>query len=878
MKQTIASAIFGLALVFAFSAEAADPASTNASPAAEKIKTLLEKAAKGRMSEVFVAEYCSGSKAASADALKRMKQDAIRDYEALLAIPEFKAEAAKGGALSRSAEAAIDLAELYADAGQADKASALLAETLKAPQHRNTLLRGYTALANVAALRNDKAGVIKAYRELLGKVPPDTAFGRHDGFRNYMDLAKLALNYLEGCELDALQLPRYTGARAYPTPQDARYSNDFVPLKSVKIEGIDAGSPLYKLIAVKFKRYGIEVGPKGAFTIKVNTADAPVAPEKPQAYALKVTKEGAVIRGADKSGAVWGVVSLIQLIDPAKKAIRLCEINDWPVTLRRGHSGSFASQVEYSLFSKENFIANQNGVLFPNDARDYACPALHRMIAAAEAKAFTDFGLELAYLERRVMWWGMSLDNENVFRMERDLGAFFASIGVSHGIAFDDTRYPGSADDLKKHGMLRAELDAKFMARLDREVKAVHPNYRLIFCPPFYWGPDARGMQFTDQERETYLGAFGTHTDPGVGIWWSGGAVLARTVRPDQVEWFRKLTKRNPTLWQNRTGNHESLNYIADETPLDEWYYKGMVQNDVAAVMKNAGMPGEGTQCYVFANYLWNPAAYDRAAALKSAMDLLFGQGIYELLKPGADALAYFDRYLLDIQPSILKENVQDLEAKIKLARDMWDKAYAISGKALDTFPAYYRLGISRAEGVLKAAKNPPDFNALYKKYAKEVAQTEGEAAKFAGYSKAKGDILITAPGIFGGRGVSVNNHSMYNGDNRLGTPLYGAQTPYAKGSCEFTLDPIKGDVEILVSASDDERADKCLVRISVNGETLYEGADAFPDKAYAVKSVVAPRKLLRKDNTIVVENLSPGDNPRGVPWIYVNFIVVRQK
>lgn len=878
MKQTIASAIFGLALAFASFAEAADPASASANPAAEKIKTLLEKAARGRMIELFVAEYCSGSKAASADTLGRMKQDAIRDYEALMAIPEFKAETYKGDAPSRYAEAAIDLAELYANAGQPGKARALLVETLKAHQHRNTLLRGYTALANLAAMNDDRAGVVKACRELLEKVPQDTAFRRGDGNRGYMDLARLALNYLEGCDLDALQLPKYTGGKAYPTPQDARYSNDFVPLKSVRIEGVDARSPLYNLIAVKFKRYGIEVGPNGAFTVKINTGDAPEAPEKPQAYVLKVTKEGAVMRGADKAGATWGVVSLIQLVDPAKKAIRICTINDWPDTLRRGHSGSFANQVEYSLFSKENFIVNQNSIIFPNGALDHACPALHRMIAAAEAKAFADFGLELVYLERRVMWWEMSLDNENVFRMERELGAFFASIGASHGIAFDDSRYPGNADDLKKHGMLRAELDAKFMARLDKEVKAVHPDYRLIFCPPFYWGPDARGMQFTDAERETYLGAFGTHTDPGVGIWWSGGAVLARAMRPDQVAWFRKLTKRNPTLWQNRTGNHESLNYIADETPLDQWYYKGMVQNDVAAVMKNAGMPTEGTQCSVFANYLWNPAAYDRAAALKSAMDLLFGQGVCELLKPGADALAYFDRYLQNIQPAILKENVQALEAKVKLAKDMWDKAYARSGKALDTFPAFYRLGIERAESILKVAKNPPDFTAIYKKYAKEVAQTEGEAAKYAGYNKEKGDILITAPGIFGGRGISVNNHSMFNGDERLGTPLYGAQTPYAKGACEFTLEPVKGDVEILVSGADDERYEKCLVRIIVNGETLYEGSDAFPNKAYAVKSVIAPKKLLRKDNTIVVENCAPGDNPRGVPWIYVNFIVVRQK
>ena len=30
--------------------------------------------------------------------------------------------------------------------------------------------------------------------------------------------------------------------------------------------------------------------------------------------------------------------------------------------------------------------------------------------------------------------------------------------------------------------------------------------------------------------------------------------------------------------------------------------------------------------------------------------------------------------------------------------------------------------------------------------------------------------------------------------------------------------------------------------------------------------------------NTVTVENLSPGDNPRGVPWFFVNYIVVRPK
>ncbi len=343
------------------------------------------------------------------------------------------------------------------------------------------------------------------------------------------------------------------------------------------------------------------------------------------------------------------------------------------------------------------------------------------------------------------------------------------------------------------------------------------------------------------------------------------------------LEEFKKLLKRNPTIFQNRTGQHESLNYLADTTDWRNWVYEGFAANDMSGFAKNASMPGEGTQIATLADFLWNNKGYEPEKSLKNAMDLLFGKGVYELLRPGALALTYFD-HLQPVTPAILKENVADLQAKVDLAKGNMEKAKQLNSTTLNVFNGWYGHGVSRAEKVVALAKKPPDFEAAKKKYEKEIAATETLAVKHAGYDKAKGDRFFSAVDFYGFRSLMVMNHVMFEGDARLVGALYGSETPYHTATLEFEAVEAAGPIELRIAAADDERADFCGLRVTVNDAVVFESTgEVFPNKKYGVLTVPVAANLLRGNNRLQVANPAPGDNPRGSPWVALNFVVIKR-
>ncbi|NLE66532.1 MAG: hypothetical protein GX608_03840, partial [Lentisphaerae bacterium] len=253
---------------------------------------------------------------------------------------------------SSDAQTRIDLGSYLAYLGESDKAldtlkPALAATNLTARQQADILIW----MAESACQKGDMKAA-KAHLEDLvsrklntsGRYSPDPAA-----------LAADALDALGEDDLDALKMPVYSDAKVYPAAQQAEYSDSFAPLsKGVALvlgKDIKADDARVKMLKAKFASFGIPIDAKATFAVRINTGEIE-APAKPEGYAVKVSKEGALLQGHDMLGTTWAVVSLIQLVDQQKKAVRICGVSDWPDVLMRSHTMTFRHGLEIDLFCK----------------------------------------------------------------------------------------------------------------------------------------------------------------------------------------------------------------------------------------------------------------------------------------------------------------------------------------------------------------------------------------------------------------------------------------------------------------------------------------------------------------------------------------------
>ena len=278
----------------------------------------------------------------------------------------------------------------------------------------------------------DRAGCVRELEALKARGIQTARRGRP----SWSGLASGALTALKGFDatVDLMCLPAFTDAKAYPEPQQVVYSEDFVPVSGYDLEvrGLEPNDRRLELLDVKFARFGapkrkdagfkvsVAVDPatkafdglkdKAAFAAfrakkfaaRTDNADGKAVDTSPkefcdymenEAYVLEVTKEGAKIVAKTKQGALWGIVSLIQLWDQERHAIRLAKIRDWPDVAIRGYLGYFwAGTLEFTLFNKMNSVCHQKHPCFDNLFRP-----VNWYIEAFMGRQFHDFGLELFF-------------------------------------------------------------------------------------------------------------------------------------------------------------------------------------------------------------------------------------------------------------------------------------------------------------------------------------------------------------------------------------------------------------------------------------------------------------------------------------------------
>ena len=768
--------------------------------------------------------------------------------------------------------ARLDLGEAYMVRKLYDKAEKEYARVekeeleSKRPNGRN-LAESMYRLAEILFARGDRRGALEKLNDLVSR----NLLTSHRGMTDWSALARDCRGFLSGATPCALRLPVWTGAKAFPEAQKAEYTEKFAALSAVgvKLEGVKESDARVKLLLRKLQARGIDAAVGGSGEYSVTLALDPKAKvERKEGYTLEIGEKGAMVRTRDLQGVLWGVVSFIQCMDNNEKAVRICSIEDWPSTEWRGYlsTSHWCNTTEYTIFSKLNYAVMQRHPLLTGDLSPlnvYQCESLSR--------EFREFGLRLCYgITNHTMGLGWAYCWKGYRSMQIELCSMFAAMGAGVYYPNDDSRYSTEHKDDIATGLKPSDYDAKHVLAVFEAVKAKYPEFRMIYCPPFYWGPDSAAPYPDD--REKYLKSMRIFPSD-IDIFWTGGQVKGYIKTKKQVEWFTGLTGHKPTIGQNGTGPHNLLSYIVDEMDWNGWHYPGFFENDINGFLKNSGLPVSGPHLSTLADCLWNPKAYDMRRSVERSVGQLGGEKMYSILLPGLAGLAANDKYRYgQVNADILQEDIDEVRRRYEVASNCW-------AKAVEYYPPIrmygrYGAGVDFAAKVLKGALNPPNFFAKYAKYigpARELAERETK------FDKSKGDRLYLPTDMSGPLNAYYSHYTLK--EARFIKCIRGRDSAVSSTELKFECDPFPpaGDYELVISAMDDEGEGSNPMEISVNGQVFFSGDPGFPEREYACRKFVIPAKLMQRGNTLKIRNLAPGFNMNGPPYFAISYVLIRK-
>ncbi|NLB55763.1 MAG: hypothetical protein GX811_08380 [Lentisphaerae bacterium] len=674
-------------------------------------------------------------------------------------------------------------------------------------------------------------------------------------------------------DLDNMKLPGFTDCKPYPQPQEPEYTDKYTQLKSVRFEGnseFPKNHPVFRLVELKFKRYGIEIADNAPFTIKMNTGRHPSTPENSEGYYLEINEKEALISGNDFLGSVWGVVSFIQCVDSESAKVRNCKIRDWPVTPLRGCSGYGDNLVEFALFNKLNFFFNQ-GYYF----LDAGLPDLDIIYENLKyiAKPFVDFGLEFYVADRTFMYPKLSLTSDRTFKYHLDRQMKLASYGANITVVLDDSRYPLNEIDAEVDDCKGCQIDNQYVQKLYSTVKAKYPDVKMVFCPTYYWGPHWRDTYI--DTRAEYFKGMKTYLDPEIKVFWSGNQVRGYTKTEAQVQWFIDSAGRKPMVWQNAMGPHIRMNYGCEPINWTGWHYEGFFENDCEGYMANSIFPGGALALAHMAEALWKPEFYRESAenkenVLQRATDNLCGQGVYEVLRPAVKALYYMDKYLwsngMALNKHLFEESLEELEELYETVSTAMEKAKAIN-PAAQLYSHHYGVPVGKLKELIQIFNKPRSFY-NDEEYKKGHEANLKIAEKEAGLNT-KQDLFGNAFDFHIGKPMIV--------DKRCAVQYY-PKSPSVKGVWKFEPPELSGNYELKICGRlGQEEAELPNVLIKLNEKMLYEGPAKFSADGWTFMDFkISWDELNGKENQISVENISPREKWSKPLTYYINYAVLK--
>lgn len=685
------------------------------------------------------------------------------------------------------------------------------------------------------------------------------------------------------------RLPTYFTGRIFPPPKKAVYLEKFLPLDHTAIV-LPAELPDDDLRA-RFLRDRIEMNggkavigrsAQGPYSAVIHLALDPATGRK-EGYTIAFREPaGLTITGNDPVGLLWGMASAAQMIrrDGGGAQMQGVEATDYPDVEKRGFLSHYwpVYAPEFMIFCKLNTVvfqkAHYDTSMGPHSAAwrhfgERTDPEKNASMEEYGAVA-AGLGLDFRYSIHAVHTdpaKQLRCSNEDDYRKILANAERLAQNKLGLYLAFDDNRYPVHPDDLAKFGSGR-EADLYFVNRLYRDVKRKHPDFRMVWCPPFYWGPTSPAPY--PENREEYLKATGQGIDPDIDFFWTGPRVKFTPPGKPEVEWVRNLYGRKPWTFINGKQITHPHFYCYVTDPVAWWkeqLYPGFWQ-DMGAALINTGGRYDAASTASFGACTWGLDAYDAAGASRQVADLFFGPANFEAFDRLNRALAYFDVYRWQVSAGAARQ-LPEITVKLKELEDAYRAAEQANPFALNNLSIFsHTLGLAR-RFVNRLRSNPK-----LDQFAEAEKIVRADAEKEAGLSKE--DILLGPTSFHGGQGPAV--YGIRGCPRRLASWVRGSRTPFKSMSANFTCEPfpVAGDYQLVISGQDDDSETPCRIEIRVNDQVIFSGPNGFAVLNWSRREFTVPAACLQRENKLTVNCLEPSDSLAAPPFFMINYTVLK--
>lgn len=702
--------------------------------------------------------------------------------------------------------------------------------------------------------------------------------------------------------------PCYTGT-VYPPPQKIKYSDDFFDLSNVLIKtgnNVAKDSAALDLWLKKIQSAGgkycfeSDAGKPVSLTVNFQIAEKGDAtcPDKKEAYVVSILNPGEIrITAHDKTGLTWAFFAMVQLTanKDGKALLRKAEITDWPgLSCKRSTWVNFSFRRAFPslLMGKLNQVVFYRGPLIMdnppaelNDYRYFFTRDPHPIWIESVRKTAVlcqDLGIELyiGFLPMHVPgtkpeYKFNAADEEQVGFMLKNWMAV-AECGANVYFAYDDYRFPCNPKEKEKFKTAK-EADTYVLNYLYSEVKKKYPSFKLIFCPPFYWGPAYDPSPGYGENRDEYLKAIGEKLDKEIDIAWTGKAVWSGKIQKDQVEWITNTIKRKPFHFQNDSScpHVSAAFYLTDPADVWLWPYDSFY-NDITTVMISASFSrifsALGGAC------LWNMNSYKPEASVRELVSKFFGEGSWETADEINKALSAVEVYEYKISASSIRDLAKIKEATVRLNK-AWDSALKKNASAFKTFSGGIPILIQKQNKFceeLEKARAEGKFSV-----AGDIESDKINAAKDCSLNKEK-DIFLSVFDFSGGDTPRVYVWKQH--DKRFGTIIRGKNfaNHSLKAGFKTTTPPSKEFYELFISAQGDDSKEQglssqCRIAISLNGNVIFSGPAPFVYSEWTARSFKIKGSFLREgENILTIDSLEEKGNAQGPPFFILNYAVVK--
>jgi len=706
-------------------------------------------------------------------------------------------------------------------------------------------------------------------------------------------------------------VPYYTGT-VYPPPKSARYGDAFLPLGRTGVvlgKGIVRNDARVALLAERIERFGGSVdvleSPDSPCETLVLIGDTGVqepllegktVPDKPEGYLLhsvpSADRAVAFLKGQDFHGLLWAVTAFNQLVTEKKgrPVARAATIRDYPETPGvRGYTPFYDDENTSKAWFAVN-VLRANVVQYRHVRRLYRRMEKrperdHWRAALRDEKVYGEWLDQVrkigAFLNPlRITWYdgmqpissiredNMRSKSEEDFQLVSRVGMDLASAGGNLMILYDDVRFPVSEQDEQNFGTAR-EADVHFLNRVYAAVAAKYPDFRILFCPPFYWGPASNPGTAYGEPRQEYLAAIGERLPKAVEIFWTGPRVKSGIVTKEDTEWIRNLIQRKPVYWQNTCGTyHGSLYYAYPPEPMNawkNWYYDGFF-SDLAFYTYNGEDPYITLTLH---DAMWNGRAYDPAASGVEAAKKLVGIDAYPKLVEAFKALEAMDEYGWFKPTAFAARNVE----QVRKGTEQLVKLLEAAPAPLKSPWVKLKPFVQYRERYLKNLLRNPDLKAMT-----EIdEQVRALAAKETGMDPEQACVTLTPNDFRAGR--SPTYYAWKTAERRYVLWINGARSKAPHMQAQFQLPyPLTGHSELIISALDHNAEPPCRIRILVNDNVVFEGENSFEQQKWTRHTFQVKGAFLRDGvmNTVRIENLVDSDLMIGAPWFMLNYLVLK--